>query len=265
MKLSKYSYYLKSIFTLIFGVRNPLKVISLFLRSRTKNLVRIDLPARKMSMWVRGRVDAWSVKEAILDDFYEKYGEPIEPDWTVVDIGAAIGEFTVLAAKKALRGKVYAFEPNPKSVAILQKNLKQNELTNVEVIQKGVWSSITRLSLNLKNDEPLQAVSSPVADESSQLMEFETTTLGAYLQKAGIEEIDLLKSDSEGAEYEVFLSMSAGVLRKIKRIVMEYHDLDDQKNHQSLVKCFEENGYMTRLTKNQVHNDIGYLYAERSG
>jgi len=265
MKLSKYTYYLKSIFTLILGVRNPLKVIGLFLRSKAKDLVRIDLRARKISMWVRGRVDAWSVKEAILDDFYEMYGELIEPDWTVVDIGAAIGEFTVLAAKKALRGKVYAFEPNPTSVEILQKNLKQNQIKNVEVIRKGVWCSTTRLSLNLKNDEPLQAVSSPVADVNAEIIEFETTTLQEYLKEACIEEIDLLKSDSEGAEYEVFFSMPASVLRKIKRIVMEYHDLDDQKTHQSLVKYFEENGYLTRLTKNQVHDDIGYLYAERSG
>ena len=37
------------------------------------------------------------------------------------------------------------------------------------------------------------------------------------------------------------------------------------KNHQPLVKYFEENGYLTCLTKNQVHDDIGYLYAERCG
>ncbi len=56
-------------------------------------------------MLVHNRMDAWSVKETFLDRFYSRYGTEIEPYWTIVDIGAAIGEFTVFAAQQAAQRK----------------------------------------------------------------------------------------------------------------------------------------------------------------
>jgi hypothetical protein len=43
-------------------------------------------------------MDILGIKEAFADCFYTRFGYAVEPGWTVVDIGAAIGEFTVLAA-----------------------------------------------------------------------------------------------------------------------------------------------------------------------
>ncbi len=52
----------------------------------------------------------------------------------VIDVGANIGYYTLLFAKKVgENGKVYAFEPDPVSFAILEKNIKDNKLRNVEV------------------------------------------------------------------------------------------------------------------------------------
>jgi len=80
-----------------------MRMLSLFLQRET-----IGMPARGQEISIRGtdirffgsqKMDTWSVKEASADRFYERYGLPILPNWTVVDIGAAIGEFTVLAPK----------------------------------------------------------------------------------------------------------------------------------------------------------------------
>lgn len=260
---SKYAYYIGSIWTLLKGVRYPWKLIPLFLRSKPNQLQMIEMPQKDLKMWVRGRMDAWSVKEAMLDRFYERSGTLIQPYWTIVDVGAAIGEFTVVAGKAAPKGRVFAIEPNPDSVALLRQNLKSNHVNNVEIIENGLWHEISLQTLNLINYEPLQAIT-----HNSELMlpgqiQFETQTLTSFIREHQLTRIDLLKSDSEGAEYDFLLTSSADVLQVIQRIMMEYHDLDDERDHRKLAEFLTANGFQVRLTPNQVHGNIGYLYAER--
>ncbi len=55
------------------------------------------------------------------------------------DVGASIGWFTLLASKKVGgSGKVYAFEPDPRNLGLLRKNLKVNNAGNVVVVPKAV-------------------------------------------------------------------------------------------------------------------------------
>ncbi|MGB4594807.1 MAG: FkbM family methyltransferase [Anaerolineaceae bacterium] len=261
--IKKFGYYLNSIWTLFKGVKHPWKLVRLFLYAKHDQPQLLELSKTDLKMWVRGRMDAWSVKEAVLDRFYERFGTKVQSDWTVVDVGAAIGEFTVLAAKEASRGKVFALEPNPQSVAILLQNLKANNLTNVEVSTKGLWRESSLQTLNLINDEPLQAMTHSAEWVGADQIQFETLTLASFLSEHNLTQIDLLKSDCEGAEYDFMLTSSADTLQAIQRIIMEYHDLDLDQNHHKLVEFLTVKGYKVRITPNQVHPEIGYLYAER--
>jgi FkbM family methyltransferase len=203
------------------------------------------------------------VKEAMLDRFYERFGTLIQPEWTIVDVGAAIGEFTVVAGKAAPKGRVFAIEPNPDSVALLRQNLKANQLNNVEIIENGLWHETSLQTLSLINDEPLQAITHNCEQTLPGQIQFETQTLASFISEHQLKRVDLLKSDAEGAEYDFLLTSLADVLQVIQRIVMEYHDLDNERNHRKLTEFLTANGYQVRLTSNQVHANIGYLYAER--
>src|ERR1700690_1386405 len=55
----------------------------------------------------------------------------VKPGTTVIDIGANIGCFSMLAAQKASR--VIACEPHPDNIEILRKNAAINRSTNVEI------------------------------------------------------------------------------------------------------------------------------------
>lgn len=58
---------------------------------------------------------------------------------TVIDIGANIGYFTVLLANLVgTKGKVYAFEPDPRNFELLQCTIKRNNFTQVIAEQKAV-------------------------------------------------------------------------------------------------------------------------------
>ena len=144
---TKWGYYLWSILELLWGVRNRRTLLGIFFSKPSQELKWLDLRASGLMVAVRSRMDVWSMKEALIDQFYERWGCPIEPDWTVVDIGAAIGEFTLIAALEASQGRVLAFEPNPGSVDILRQNLRANNINNVTVFHVGVWDKPGEIGL----------------------------------------------------------------------------------------------------------------------
>ena len=72
---------------------------------------------------------------------YSPAGFEIQPGDTVIDIGAHVGFFSVFAARKAKRGRVYSFEPAPQNFALLQKNVALNGIKNIVLHQAAVSRS----------------------------------------------------------------------------------------------------------------------------
>jgi FkbM family methyltransferase len=226
----------------------------------------LELRRDNLKVGVGSKMEAWSVKETLIDRFYTKLGTEIQNDWVVVDIGAAIGEFTIEAALQLTDGMVHAFEPNPGSINILRQNMRANNLKHVETYNLGVWSESGEIPLHFLNNEPLQAVSGtgqadniPTVKETS----IPVITLEQVVEEKVGKKIDLMKLDCEGAEYEILLNQDPKFFKKINRIIMEYHDLDERRNFRVLTKYFEELGYHVKRYDNRVHKDLGYLYADR--
>src|SRR5688572_13621160 len=67
------------------------------------------------------------------------FRELIRPGMVVVDVGANIGYFSLLASTLVgPTGRVYAFEPDPVNCALLRKNVRLNRVTNIEVIESAL-------------------------------------------------------------------------------------------------------------------------------
>jgi FkbM family methyltransferase len=59
---------------------------------------------------------------------------------TVVDIGAHVGYYTILAGRRVgRRGRVIAIEPDPVNHALLRANLQRNAIRNVETHELVAW------------------------------------------------------------------------------------------------------------------------------
>ena len=264
--LRKISYYLWSIFELLFGVKNWRVLFDIFLGKPFIGVKWLELRRDNLKVGVGSKMEAWSVKETLIDRFYTKLGTKIESDWVVVDIGAAIGEFTIEAALQLTDGMVHAFEPNPGSINILRQNMRANNLKHVETYNLGVWSESGEIPLHFLNNEPLQAVSGTgQADNIEAVKEtsIPVITLEQVVEEKVGKKIDLMKLDCEGAEYEILLNQDPKFFKKINRIIMEYHDLDEKRNFRVLTKYFEELGYHVKRYDNRVHKNLGYLFADR--
>lgn len=262
--LRKCFYYVWSVIEMLASFRSWGTLFQLFLVKPTGGLYWLRFWHKPLKIAVRGKMDAWSVKECFLDRFYTRYGCEIEEDWTVVDIGAAIGEFTVLAAQTAKSGRVFAFEPNPESLDILKENIKANNINNVALFNLGVWDKPGQLELDLSGNEPLRAQSIEVAASMNTVNRIQVISLEQLTLEYVSAPIDLLKLDCEGAEYPILLPAGQETMQKIKRIVMEYHDLDNGNNHQALVGFLAKQGYKITSHSNPVHQELGYLFAERN-
>ncbi len=258
-------YYIYSVFELLYNVRNWLSLIPIFLKPSSSGDHTIRLRKQPIRLRLRGAMDVWAVKETFLDALYTRYGVPVQDRWTVVDIGAGIGDFSIYAAFKKPNTTVYAFEPFPESYQLLIHNLAANDINNVLPFQEAVWSQSGNLTLDLSGGEPLQ-ITSRGADFDSNDVNFITVkaiTLEDVLLGQGMKRVDLLKLDCEGAEYDILMKAPSAVLARIDRIVMEYHDVSEECHHQRLIPFLEDAGYQVTHQRNIVHDEIGYLFAER--
>lgn len=114
----------------------------------------------------------------------------------VVIGGAYSGDHAVLlaAAIAPHGGIVHAFEPNPRQLAMLEKNAARNGLTNLRAVGLGLWhDESTRLQF-VGADELAQTTP---ADDGA----IAVTTIDAYCARNGIERVDLIMLDIEGSEH----------------------------------------------------------------
>jgi FkbM family methyltransferase len=66
------------------------------------------------------------------------FEQVLRPEMTVLDIGANIGIYSINAARRIRPGRVYAFEPVPENVSLLERNIGLNGLDNVDVVRNAV-------------------------------------------------------------------------------------------------------------------------------
>jgi FkbM family methyltransferase len=130
----------------------------------------------------------------------------------VVDIGANIGYFTLLSASLVgSHGQVLAIEPNPRNVRLLEASRRANGFSNVTVSQTAVGRETGLLVLNTSHSN---GTTSGLPVEVAQLLRAETVPCVRLDSLVPAEaEVDFIKVDVEGAEYNALL----GGLETIRR------------------------------------------------
>jgi FkbM family methyltransferase len=94
----------------------------------------------------------------------------------------------------------------------------------------------------------------------------EVRTISQILREQGVEHVDLLKVDVEGAELDVLLGVEDADWPKIKQIVVEVEEF--QERSKRIVDLLAEHGFETIATEQlgdaQKANDMGMLWARAS-
>ncbi|MFH1292185.1 MAG: FkbM family methyltransferase [bacterium] len=124
----------------------------------------------------------------------------LKPGMVAIDIGANIGYYTAMAAKSVGHsGKVFAFEPDPENFSFLKKTVALNQFQNVECNRIGISNSEGRgqLYLSPENMGDHRIYTSPAGRQS---IEIEMMSIDFFMKKNGLQRVDLIKMDIQGAE-----------------------------------------------------------------
>ena len=162
------------------------------------------------------------VREKESTKIYEKMLKERRPK-TVLDIGANIGYYALLAGKYAR--KVYAFEPNPKNYGVLLDNIKLNGMENVEPLNLAVsdrdgevrflmdieMCNRSRVAFDSPSENNLEVVAKSVAVDS-------------FVRENGIS-VDVVRFDTEGYEYFILRGMKETIERDRPAMFLELHPL----------------------------------------
>lgn len=154
----------------------------------------------------------------------------------IFDIGGNTGISMLFFKKLYPDSTVYCFEPDPDIFAILERNVKENNLKDVFLINSGVsdysgkasfyvpsWSSGSS-SLFMKKLEIEKGFADRTSLGENTIEEKKVKVLrcSQFIEEKGIRHIDLLKIDAEGAE-ERIISDITPFLNRIDLLVMEFH------------------------------------------
>ncbi|MFN2300224.1 MAG: FkbM family methyltransferase [Anaerolineales bacterium] len=262
MRLTAISYYLRSIPTLLAGIRNW-EIVARLLAGNPGRPLELRLRGG-CRFRVRSLMDLWIIKETCLDRDYEWDLPPLIEDWRIVDIGAGLGDFSIHAAFGHPQRAVAAFEPFAESFNLLQENLVLNGVRNVQAFPLAVGARCGPMQLETATGIAVQHSTARAGDTGPvETLRVEGITLAEALRVAGFDRCDLLKVDCEGGEYDIFQTATADTFARIDRIVMEYHDGCTPHTHAELVDVLGKHGFAVRLRENPVHRRLGFLTAVR--
>ncbi|MFM7128157.1 MAG: FkbM family methyltransferase [bacterium] len=147
----------------------------------------------------------------------------LKPGLTVMDIGANIGQYSLLASKAVGEtGQVFAFEPVPKNYNRLTNHISVNHIHNIKSNRMAVWNENGTVNLGLHQPEDLEqnagsfAIGGQLGNVTAPAI-----VLDDFIKSNEIRRLDLIKMDIEGAEGFALKGMMQSLARFKPAILME--------------------------------------------
>jgi FkbM family methyltransferase len=134
----------------------------------------------------------------------EEYGLTLDDNPKIIfDLGGNIGSTVVYFATKYPGAHIYCFEPDPSNIEMLKLNTA-DFMDRLTIIEKAVWKESSKtLKFYIVPDKHWSSSLLPRSKSDIEI-EVKTISLDDAMEEFHIDNIDLLKYDIEGAEYEVF-------------------------------------------------------------
>ncbi len=175
----------------------------------------------------------------------------------ILDCGANIGLATLYFKKLFPGSHITSFEPDPKTCAMLQKNIGANKFENVTMVQAALSDKAGPAGFYADPHDPGNfCQSSDPARMKGEKIEVQGVKLSDYITG----EVDYLKLDVEGAEDKVLQDLIAsGKLKNIKRFFIEYHHHIDKTRDDfgAFLKTLEDHGFGYQLDAKAAAHKTG--------
>lgn len=190
------------------------------------------------------------IYEILLKSKYKKeyyFPEALRPK-VIFDIGGNIGITSIYLATQFPEAEIYSFEPLKENFEILQKNTSQ--FNNIKAFNVGLGAQSgsfkVYLSDDIENYGGVSFYSEVEGNLSDPFSECEVKNVNDVINELDINSLDLIKIDTEGAEYDILTSIEEDMLKKTSWITGELHGNRDFE----LLNYLYELGFSISLSKN---------------
>ncbi|HET7735958.1 MAG TPA: FkbM family methyltransferase [Nocardioidaceae bacterium] len=140
----------------------------------------------------------------------------------VVDIGGHVGCFSLAVASRLPGARVSAYEASPSTAAYLERNVAANALTG-RISTHATAVGPTAGFLEFADNDGGSALNGLTSPQGSTVIKVPCVTVAEAFDAAGGP--DLVKIDTEGAEYALVLASAPETWAAVRRVVLEYHDV----------------------------------------
>lgn len=201
-----------------FGLRKGLAFPLSLLFGR--GVVAISFPGIKSPILMRlGTSDVLTFQKIF---FKREYDLPLDiHPYLIIDAGANVGYASLFFANKYPDAEIIAIEPEDSNFKMLQRN--SSSYPRITSLHGALWSKNAFLRIsNLKvNDKWTFQVGET---ESGSEGTIESFTVEQILKESGLDTIDILKMDVEGAEKEILVKDASRWMKCVKVMIVELHD-----------------------------------------
>ena len=169
---------------------------------------------------------------------------PKEGD-TVIDIGAHIGRYTITSSKQVGNtGKVLAIEADPDNFQLLKRNIALNNLKNVLPLNYAVFSARTRMKLYEQSaSAKYNSLMLARAAKTKNYVEVNADTLDSILKLNEVNQVNWIKIDVEGAEFEVLKGSTKTLSTDNVSLFIEIHNIDDPSHYHNIIDFLKYRNY----------------------
>jgi FkbM family methyltransferase len=199
-------------------------------------------------------------------EMYKPLNIPMDEIKTFVDVGAnwGLSAFTFMQSG----AKCILIDADETNIKILNDGF--GDMSNVEIIHRAVYKEDGEVTFYL---DPVSSVTSSLFSENGlhqgEQIKVTVPAMSPNTMLGGLKEVDLMKVDIEGAEYMMFESVSREQLRKVKRILIEFHHNTDGRIL-GLIKNLAMKGFKYEYldwgnyhNPDKLKNEMGIIYATR--
>lgn len=167
--------------------------------------------------------DVWVFEQIFIQQEYDF--EVARTPGTIIDAGANIGLVSIFLANRFPGARIVAIEPEESNFEVLQKNVLP--YGNITALHAALWHENRKISLvdpSLGHWGFMTQDSGDGEESFGEVMHpVQGLTLDRIMKDLGIDHIDILKLDIEGAEREVFKDPSPW-LEKVDALIVELHE-----------------------------------------
>jgi FkbM family methyltransferase len=171
-----------------------------------RNAVSFDIGG---GTFLEGRLDDWMIVWTFMrrheaDAPFLRSLQFVRPGDVVFDVGANVGIWSMLAAKRAPSARVHAFEPVPELAERLRQHVALNDARGIVIHPWACGAENGSLPFFARYAENTGASSLARTSATEVEIEVAVMTLDSYIATGRIERVDVMKVDVEGAEMLVF-------------------------------------------------------------